>query len=102
MEWATAHYVDRSFRAIARFARWTLLLLLPGVSLRSTPGSMLTPATRVLAKDMKRTKQKATDAISSLPVDATWEDINYCLYVRKKIEEGIKARMKSGTFPRRS
>jgi len=40
---------------------------------------------------MKRTKQKATDAISSLPLDATWEDISYCLYVRKKIAEGIKA-----------
>ena len=40
---------------------------------------------------MKRAKQKAIDAISSLPVDATWEDISYCLYVRKKIEEGIKA-----------
>jgi len=40
---------------------------------------------------MKRTKQKAIDAISSLPGDATWEDISYCLYVRHKIEEGIKA-----------
>ena len=40
---------------------------------------------------MKRTKQKATDAISSLPVDATWEDTSYCLYVKKKIAEGIKA-----------
>ena len=40
---------------------------------------------------MKRTKQKAIDAISSSPIDATWEDISYCLYVRQKIEEGIKA-----------
>ncbi|HEX7720604.1 MAG TPA: hypothetical protein VF397_00505 [Pyrinomonadaceae bacterium] len=45
---------------------------------------------------MKRTKQTATDAISSLPVDATWEDISYCLYVRKKIEEGIKAADEGG------
>jgi hypothetical protein len=51
---------------------------------------MLAPATRV-GRNMKRTKQKAIDAISSLPVDATWEDISYCLDVRQKIEEGIKA-----------
>jgi len=51
---------------------------------------MLAPATAGFGRDMKRTKQKATDAISSLPVDATWEDISYCLYFRKKIEEGIK------------
>ena len=40
---------------------------------------------------MKRIKQKATDAICSLPVDTTSEDISYCLYVRQKIEEGIQA-----------
>ena len=40
---------------------------------------------------MKRIKQKAIDAISSLPVNATWEDISYCLYVRQKVDEGIKA-----------
>jgi len=40
---------------------------------------------------MKTAKEKAIDSISRLPVDATWEDIIYCLYVRRKIEEGIKA-----------
>ena len=40
---------------------------------------------------MKTAKQKAIDLISRLPVDATWEEIMYCLYVRRKIEEGIKA-----------
>ena len=52
---------------------------------------MLAPATRVLEKDMKRTKQKAIDAISRLPVDATLKDVSYCLYVRQNIEEGLKA-----------
>ena len=40
---------------------------------------------------MKTAKQKAIDLISRLPVDATWQDIMYCLYVRRKIDEGIKA-----------
>ena len=40
---------------------------------------------------MKSTKQKAIDAISRLPVDATWKDVSYRLYVRQKIEEGIRA-----------
>ena len=40
---------------------------------------------------MKTTKEQAIDAISRLPVDATWQDIIYCLYVKRKIEEGINA-----------
>jgi predicted transcriptional regulator len=40
---------------------------------------------------MKTAKEKAIDSISRLPVEATWEDIIYCLYVRRKSEEGIKA-----------
>ena len=53
---------------------------------------MLAPATAGFVRDsMKRTKQKALDAISRLPVDATWKDVSYWLYVRRKIEEGIKA-----------
>lgn len=39
---------------------------------------------------MKTAKEQAIDSISRLPVEATWEDISYCLYVRRKIEEGIK------------
>jgi predicted transcriptional regulator len=40
---------------------------------------------------MKTAKEQAIDAISRLPDEATWEDIIYCLHVRRKIEEGLNA-----------
>jgi predicted transcriptional regulator len=40
---------------------------------------------------MKTTKEQAIDSISRLPEDTTWQDIMYCLRVRRKIEEGIAA-----------
>ena len=40
---------------------------------------------------MKTAKEQSIDSISRLPAEATWQDIIYCLYVRRKIEEGIKA-----------
>ena len=40
---------------------------------------------------MKTAKVNALDSICRLPPDATWEDILYCLIVRRKIEEGIRA-----------
>jgi len=40
---------------------------------------------------MKTAKEQATESITRLPADATWQDILCCLYVRRKIEEGIKA-----------
>jgi hypothetical protein len=40
---------------------------------------------------MKTAKEQAIDSISRLPSDVTWQDILYCLYVRRKMEEGIKA-----------
>jgi len=40
---------------------------------------------------MKTPKEQAIDSISRLPEDATWQDIVYCLRVRRKIEEGITA-----------
>ena len=40
---------------------------------------------------MKTAKEQAFDSISHLPSDATWEDLFYSLYVRRKIEEGVKA-----------
>jgi predicted transcriptional regulator len=40
---------------------------------------------------MKTAKEQAVDSISRLPSDVTWQDIIYCLYVKRKIEEGIKA-----------
>jgi predicted transcriptional regulator len=40
---------------------------------------------------MSTTKEEAIQLISKLPEEVTWEDIMYRLYVKKKIEEGIKA-----------
>lgn len=40
---------------------------------------------------MSALKDEAKRLIDDLPEAATWEDIVYQLYVRKKIEEGIKA-----------
>ncbi len=40
---------------------------------------------------MSTTKEEAMKVISRLPEEVTWEDIMYRLYVKKKIEEGIKA-----------
>jgi len=48
---------------------------------------------------MKTAKEQALDSISRLPSYATWKDIIYCLYVRKKIEEGIKAAQEGRTVP---
>jgi len=40
---------------------------------------------------MSTTKEDAIELISRLPEEVTWEDIMYRLYVKRKIEEGIKA-----------
>jgi hypothetical protein len=48
---------------------------------------------------MKTAKEQALDLISRLPSDATWNDIIYCLYVRRKIEEGLKAAQEGRTVP---
>ena len=40
---------------------------------------------------MSTTKEEAMQLISRLPEEATWEDIMYRLYVKRKIEEGIEA-----------
>jgi predicted transcriptional regulator len=40
---------------------------------------------------MSTTKEEAMRLISKLPEEVTWEDIMYRLYVKRKIEEGIKA-----------
>jgi predicted transcriptional regulator len=45
----------------------------------------------VLRKFMSTTKEEALQLISRLPEEVTWEDIMYRLYVKRKIEEGIKA-----------
>ncbi|MBX3422025.1 MAG: hypothetical protein KF752_10775 [Pirellulaceae bacterium] len=35
-------------------------------------------------------KSKVRETIDSLPADATWDDVMYRLYVRQKIEAGLK------------
>jgi predicted transcriptional regulator len=40
---------------------------------------------------MKTAKEQAIDSISRLPSDVTCQEIVYCLYVKRKIEEGIMA-----------
>ena len=52
-----------------------------------------------MAIRMKTPKEKAIDLISCLPADATWEDIVYRLYVRRKVEEGINAAEEGRTVP---
>ncbi len=40
---------------------------------------------------MSTSKEEAMRLISRLPEDVTWDDIMYRLYVKRKIEDGIKA-----------
>lgn len=40
---------------------------------------------------MSTTKEEAINLITRLPDEATWDDIMYEMYVKKKIELGINA-----------
>lgn len=40
---------------------------------------------------MSTVKEKAKEVLEKLPEDATWEDLEYAVYVKKKIEEGLEA-----------
>ncbi len=40
---------------------------------------------------MKIVKEEAKKLIDKLPDEATWDDVMYEMYVRKKIDKGIKA-----------
>jgi len=40
---------------------------------------------------MSSAKDSAREIIDHLPEQATWDDIMYELYVKQKIEEGLKA-----------
>ena len=40
---------------------------------------------------MSTVKEEAERLIRELPDNATWDDLMYEIYVRQKIEEGIKA-----------
>ena len=46
---------------------------------------------------MSTTKEEAMQLISRLPEEVTWEDIRYRLYVKRKIEEGLKAEKEGRT-----
>jgi hypothetical protein len=35
-------------------------------------------------------RDKVTDTIRTLPDDASWDDVMYRIYVRQKIENGLK------------
>ena len=39
---------------------------------------------------MKSVKQAAVELIQKLPEDCTWDDVVYRVYVRQKIEAGLK------------
>ena len=36
-------------------------------------------------------KEEAARLINNLPEDATWDDLMYEIYVRQKVEEGLRA-----------
>jgi len=40
---------------------------------------------------MNPVKQALREIAESLPDDCTWEDVKYRIYVRRKIEEGLRA-----------
>jgi len=40
---------------------------------------------------MPTAKEQALEVVKKLPEKATWDDIMYEIYVRKKIETGVKA-----------
>jgi predicted transcriptional regulator len=48
---------------------------------------------------MSTTKEEAMRLISRLPEEVTWEDIIYRLYVKRKMDEGIKAADEGRTVP---
>jgi predicted transcriptional regulator len=47
---------------------------------------------------MSAIKDAVRQVIDSLPEDATWDDVEYHLYVRRKIENGLKDIAEGRTF----
>jgi hypothetical protein len=39
---------------------------------------------------MSTVKEQAREVVDTLPEAATWDDVMYAIYVRQKIEAGIK------------
>jgi predicted transcriptional regulator len=48
---------------------------------------------------MSTARDEAIKAISGLPEEASWEEIMYKIYVKRKIEEGLKAADEGRTVP---
>ena len=48
---------------------------------------------------MQTAKQAARDLIDHLPEQASWDDIMYELYVKQKIQAGLKAVEEGRTVP---
>lgn len=48
---------------------------------------------------MKSAKDEAREVIETLPEDASFEDIQYHLYVRQKIQRRLEAAQDSRTIP---
>jgi predicted transcriptional regulator len=48
---------------------------------------------------MSTTKEEAISLITRLPDEASWDDIMYEMYVKKKIEMGIKAAVEGRVVP---
>ena len=48
---------------------------------------------------MSTAKEEAIKAISRLPEEASWDEIIYKIYVKKKVEEGLGAADEGRTVP---
>jgi predicted transcriptional regulator len=48
---------------------------------------------------MSTARDEAIRVISGLPEEASWEEIMYKIYVKRKIEEGLKAADEGRTVP---
>jgi predicted transcriptional regulator len=48
---------------------------------------------------VKSAKDEAREVIETLPEDASFEDIQYHLYVRQKIQRGLEAAKDARTIP---
>jgi len=48
---------------------------------------------------MPTAKKQVLDMVKKLPEKATWDDIMYEIYVRKKIETGIQAADEGNVIP---
>ncbi len=48
---------------------------------------------------MSTAKEEAIKTISGLPEEVSWDEIMYKIYVKRKIEEGLKAADEGHTVP---